>query len=342
MPLHPCTGRARVRNPASRFFHTVTLAAAIDLGTNTVRLLIADISPEGSLAPIRRERIITRLGEGFHRSGCISEAASARSLEALHTFQRIISQYGVARLFPVATSVVRDAGNGREFIARAAHATGISIKIASGTEEAYLTHAGVLSLIAAPERCTVVDIGGGSTELVLSDKGVPARTASIPLGVVHLAERLLLSDPPAAPELTLLKSFIRKQLSAHLIPAFSPSPDLAGPQECSIPLLGTAGTITTLAAIDQHLRHYDPDRINGYRLWRRRIAAIYRHLCGLPACDRTALPGMERGREDLIVPGALLLMEIMRFFRSEIITVSDGGLLEGILVDAHRTHRLDA
>jgi len=318
----------------------VTLAASIDLGTNTFRLLIADISPAGNLAPLRTERIITRLGEGFHRNGLINEEACRRSIEALQGLLGIVASYPVERLYTAATSVVREAVNGRDFLDRVREQTGVRIRVLSGSDEARLSHAGVVSTIAAPPRCLVIDIGGGSTELVLSGNGLPLRTASIPLGVVHLAEQMISTDPPESEELRSLNTAIRNCLAARIPRDFIREPAPSAPFSTAPPLVGTAGSITTLAAIDQGMTCYDPAHINGYRFSRARAATIYARLAATPRDERTSIPGMEHGREDLIIPGAAILLQLMEYLQAESLTVSDGGLLEGILIDAHRSHQL--
>ncbi len=310
----------------------MTKAASIDIGTNTLRMLIADISPAGALTPLRCERTITRLGEGFHAGGMLSAPARRRSLEALEAFAHLIKSYPGIQVHAVATSVVREAGNGADFCRRVAQQTGCAVKVLNGEQEARLTLAGVLSSVRADGLCLIVDIGGGSTELILARDGLPLHAASIRLGVVHLSEALLHGDPPSQPELLSLQAAIHDRLDDALahdvwsaLPALSPSPSR---------LIGTAGTITTLAAIDLQMTQYDPARITNHCLSRPVIEAIFDRLAGMKRKQRTAAAGLETGREDLIIPGAAVLLHIMRRFSFETITVSDGGLLEGILIDA--------
>jgi len=310
----------------------VTRAASIDIGTNTIRMLIADIYPAGTLTPLRRERVITRLGEGFHAGAMLGEPALRRSLKALDAFSHLLQAYPVPRVHVVATSAVREAVNGADFCSRVTRQTGLAVKILSGAEEARLTLAGVMASLRAADLSLIVDIGGGSTELILARNGLPLHTASIRVGVVHLSEKLLHSDPPSQPELLSLDAKIHEHLDAALADDFSSS--LPFPAPASVRLIGTAGTITTLAAIDLKMTRYEPDRVTNHVLSRAAIGAILHRLAAMPRKQRTTIAGLEPGREDLIIPGAALLLHLMNRFGFEAITVSDAGLLEGILIDA--------
>ena len=312
----------------------VTRAAAIDIGTNTFRLLIADVPPAGELIPVHRARIITRLGKGFYSGGRISPAACRRSLQALDTFSSIIRDHAARAVHAVATSVVREAVNGPEFVRAVERRTGIGIKVLSGDEEGRLSCAGVLSSVAAPDCSCIVDIGGGSTELILSRHRLPPLVFSIRLGAVHLCEELLCSDPPSQQEQRDMHDRIKIAIDTALAPDTSiPFP---APSPASDVLIGTAGTITTLAAIDQALNQYDPRRINNYVLSRDKISSILRRLSAMRREERMQVPGLEPGREDLIISGSAIVLQIMDRFGFDLIIVSDGGLLEGILIDASR------
>ncbi len=312
----------------------VTRAASIDIGTNTLRMLIADISPAGVLTPLHCERIITRLGEGFHTDGTLSEPACRRSLKALDEFMHIIKAYRISRVHAVATSVVREAINGGEFCSSVARQTGIAVKVLSGYEEAHLTLAGVVTSVQAADLCLIVDIGGGSTELILSQNGIPLKTASIRLGVVHLSEQLLRSDPSSQPELLSLQSKISNLIEDAIAQDFSPA--ITALAASPARFIGTAGSVTTLAAIDQSLEQYDSRKITNYCLSREMITGLFDRLAAMKRSERTTVAGLEEGREDLIIPGAAILLHLMIRFGFEVITVSDGGLLEGILIDAYR------
>jgi exopolyphosphatase/guanosine-5'-triphosphate,3'-diphosphate pyrophosphatase len=176
----------------------------------------------------------------------------------------------------------------------------------------------------------VTDIGGGSTELILSKETRPVKTASINLGVVHLAEQFITSDPPSEQNLAHLHHQIRKNLSLNTLTGYLAT---SQPDVDSLSLIGTAGTVTTLAAIDQKLVDYDPIKINNYMLSRETLKAIYTRLITMPLIQRKTIPGLEKGREDVIIPGTAILLEIMDLFQSTALTVSDAGLLEGVLLE---------
>jgi exopolyphosphatase/guanosine-5'-triphosphate,3'-diphosphate pyrophosphatase len=307
--------------------------ASLDLGTNTFRLLIADLTDRGDLTPLLRKRVITRLGEGLHKDGTIQPHAVNRAANALLSFSSILDDYQAEQVFAVATSALREAKNG-ETITHILHSqTGIPIRTLTGREEAHLTLKGVFSAVQVREKLSlVVDIGGGSTELTLSEDTLPVKTDSINLGVVHLTEGLLTSDPPSQQNLDLLHEQIRKNLSSNSITEYLAA---AASTQHPLTLIGTAGTVTTLAAIDQRLVDYDPLRINNYSLSRTALKTIYTQLTSLPLSERALIPGLEKGREDLIVPGTAILLEIMNRFQCTDLMVSDAGLLEGILLE-HR------
>jgi exopolyphosphatase/guanosine-5'-triphosphate,3'-diphosphate pyrophosphatase len=305
--------------------------ASLDLGTNTFRLLIADRTDDGKLLPLLRKRIITRLGEGFHLNGRIQPQGVNRARTALESFAPILDEYQVEQVFAVATSVVREAENGDIVSQDLSKQSGIPIRTLTGIEEAHLTLRGVFSVLSYPAKLSlVVDIGGGSTELILSDDTTPFKTETINLGVVHLAERFLRSDPPLERDITHLHDQIRKGLSLSTIAghlAISPL------DKNSLALIATAGTVTTLAAIDQHLAAYDPAKINNYLLSRKTLQALYSRFTILSLAERAEIPGLEKGREDLIIPGTAILLEVMELFQATALTVSDAGLLEGILLE---------
>ena len=307
--------------------------ASLDLGTNTFRLLIADLTDGGNLIPLLRKRVITRLGEGFHKDGLIQPNAVNRARKALLSFSSLLHDYQVEQVSAVATSVVREAANGEKITENLYKQTGIAIRTLTGIEEAHLTLKGVFSVLQDREKLSLlVDIGGGSTELTLSEDSIPIKAESINLGVVHLAEQLITSDPPSEQDLSLLHEQIRKHLSNNSVSEYLAA---ASSTQHPLSLIGTAGTVTTLAAIDQGLSDYDPLKINNYPLSRTTLETIYTQLTTLPLSERAAIPGLEKGREDLIIPGTAILLEIMSRFQCTDLIVSDAGLLEGILLEHH-------
>jgi exopolyphosphatase/guanosine-5'-triphosphate,3'-diphosphate pyrophosphatase len=316
----------------------MSLLASLDLGTNTFRLLIAEVTDNDTLVPIVIKRAITRLGEGLYKNETIQPHAIKRSLEVVKQFSKIIDQHKAEKVFAVSTSVTREAKNGKEFIAQVYKQTGIPVKILTGFEEAQLTLKGVFSVVdKITQKSLVFDIGGGSTEFILTEDTDPIKITSIPLGVVHLAENLITSDPPVSSELLNLRNNIKESLQMLDFKNLYGSNISPLPASIQCSLIGTAGTVTTLAAIEQQMERYDPLKINNYNLSRETIENIYHYLSCSSLAERRTIPGLEEGRETVIVPGAAIVLEIMDYFSFNQITVSDSGLLEGILLDAQTT-----
>lgn len=310
--------------------------AAIDIGTNTLRLLVAEVTPEGVLRPRCYERAITRLGGGYTDSAGIDPESAERAIRALGAFAEVIKAEGAELTGCVATSVVRRAVNKASFLSDVKARTGIEITVIPGAVEAGLSLKGVSSVIDTLGRdLLVIDIGGGSTEFMLkaadAAENEEALAWSMEMGVVHLTEKYLKSDPPESGELKAMGLEITKtvdKLSALMGPELSSRYSGGG----GAMLAGTAGTITTLAAIDQDLEVYDRDRINNYELTLGRIEEIYGHLTALTLAERGAILSLEKGREDLIIPGIAITLEVMARMGFGSIRASDAGLLEGLLL----------
>ncbi|MDI6754889.1 MAG: Ppx/GppA phosphatase family protein [Thermodesulfobacteriota bacterium] len=304
--------------------------ASIDVGSNTARLLLAEKTAGGDLHPLRVERRITRLGGNFSGEGKLDEGAALRTIAALQSFADVLREERVETVFAVATGVVRAAKDGEEFIKQVFKLTGLSINIISGEEEARLMLRGVLcSLKGMAPSWLVVDVGGWSTEIIWVRGNSPGATRSIPLGAVALREGFLKSDPPKEDELELLKIHTRKVLG-ELRQEFERGGlklDRLHPD-----LVGTAGTMTTLAAIDQRLLLYDPLKINGHQISRQSLKKIYLTLSTIPARERLNFPGLEKGREDLIVPGVAVVLSLLDVFKLKRVLVVDSGVLEGVLL----------
>jgi len=278
-------------------------------------------------------REITRLGEGFtDEKKVIGVNAIGRSLKTLSGFSRIIKDYGVRKMRAVATSAVRESENGRDFVSLALRETGIPIDIITGDEEARLTVLGVLGNVAfdTPD-CLIFDIGGGSTEYVYVKSGNIEDIVSTGLGVVSLTENYLKNDIDPAPDIIRLKTRIENILKAALA-------DLPHPDPASLTVIGTAGTPTTLAAIEMGLKEYDPALVNNFMLTGPMIKEILRKLLKIPKAERTEIPGLEKGREDLIISGILITLATLGRFSSDNMVVSDAGLLEGIALDLLKRH----
>lgn len=297
------------------------LLAAIDLGTNTVRLLIGCKGADGSVQPLVLKRHITRLGGGFTREHGISKEARERTLRALSDFSEEIRRRGVSRVRAVGTSAVRDAVNREDFCNEIECETGIALEVIDGREEGVLTLKGVFAgLDETSGSFFVFDVGGGSTEYTFARDQEPIYTRSLPLGVVRLTEG------KGCPE--AMRDKIDKELA--LLAEDMTASGLFPPPDTST-LVGTAGTATTLAAISMGMTDYDYRRVNNYTLQLDEIREIRDRLLPLSPDERLQVPGMERGREDLIIAGILITVRTMERFRFTSLKVSDFGLLEGVL-----------
>lgn len=317
----------------------ITLAS-IDIGTNTFRLLISDLDDNGILHPKLLKREITRLGGGFTASGVLTKESMAKGVSTLAVFSKLIKDYGVKKVRAVATSVVREAKNGRDFISLVKDNTGLDVEVIGGEEEATIALKGVLSCVTVGTGYALAfDIGGGSTEYILSNRGTPLYSESLKLGVVHATETFLKSDPPKEEEVD--------RLTAHIEGMLRPFPErlaetgLKGklpPENSDITLIGTAGTITTLAAMDLGLESYDPSKINNHFLTYETVKRLFTLMLPLTLSERGSLKALEGGREDLIIAGTIIVLKTMEVFGFEKMMVSDGGLLEGVLVDMASSH----
>lgn len=300
--------------------------ASIDIGTNTVRLLIADEDYLSSKRPILKSTIITRLGGGFGPSNNLDLGSMERTAKTLKEFGRLLENNKVKTVRAAATCVVRQAKNRDDFLRKVRDECGIQVEVIDAEKEARLTLKGVLSTLkgTAPP-ILVFDIGGGSTEYILASNGEPVVT-SLDLGVVYLAEYFLKFDPPASHELALLEN----RIAAVLEPC---KHDYLSRLSLPLTVIGCGGTVTTLAAMDRGMENYDPDQINNYHLTGATIAAIYRKLAGLPLEQRKKIAGLEPGRADVIIPGCAIVLKTLEAFRAPELVVSDAGLLEGLLLN---------
>jgi exopolyphosphatase / guanosine-5'-triphosphate,3'-diphosphate pyrophosphatase len=304
------------------------ILAGIDIGTNALRLLIAEMRRPGSrveICPIHEERRITRLGEGLVNSGQLSPPAIDRTLQALKAFQSVLAGHSIGEVIAVATSAVREAGNGRSFLDRLREETGLAAEVISGEEEALRTLKGVRYGLRPEDRnILVIDIGGGSTEwMVVTDDEIRG-VKTVEIGVVKLADRYLTSDPLSDGDQRRLIRGIEETIG----PVLKSIGSFSGHR-----LIGTAGTVTTLAALELGMTVYEASRIQNSTLGLDRIESWYRKLVGMTLDERRGLAGLERGREDLIIPGTALLMTAMRLLGAREVVVSDYGLKEGVLID---------
>jgi exopolyphosphatase/guanosine-5'-triphosphate,3'-diphosphate pyrophosphatase len=314
--------------------------AAVDIGTNTFRLLIATINynPRNHSYSINEKcskRIITRLGDGIHVNGCLKEEAISRSIAALKMFSDTISRSDVYMTSAVATSALRKAENSDVFLKKAREVSGLDINIISGEEEAEITSSGMLLDIKPPETALMADIGGGSTELIFYSRGKRLLTCSLDLGVVYLAGKYMKNDPPLTIDLDQMRVEITDKImtkAAQFVGA-----------RCNVPLqikndtvfMGTAGTITALAAMSQHLSQFDHDKVHSYVLTLANVKNIFSTISVLTSGERKKHIPFEPARLDIIVPGTLILLKLMETFGFSEVMVSSYGLREGILVDLY-------
>src|SRR6266545_1247995 len=309
---------------------TLSRLATIDLGTNTVRLLVVEAQGR-EWRPLLEAQRVTRLGEGQAASGMLGEAPMGRTASVVAEFVRQAEALGALEIRIVGTSAVREAPNRSDFVARVRSVSGRSVEVISGHDEARLTLAGVAAgLPALGGSLLLVDIGGGSTEFVLAEAGRATEAVSLGLGVVALAERHMDAGPVDPDRYLAMDAVIREALAAGLEADFVRSRAPA--------LVGSAGTMTTLAALDLGLHAYDAGRVHGHRLTRQAVEALLRRLCGLSVAERAALPCLEPGRADLIVPGTAICLAVFERLGFDALVVSDRGLREGILCEILATY----
>jgi len=297
--------------------------AVADLGTNSTRLLVADVTSDGAPAQIERHTTVTRLGEGVDGSGRLAPAAIDRVLAALANYREIADAAGAERRIAVATSAVRESENGQELTARVRDELGFDIRTIDGDEEARLTFLGATAGRAATTAAEtlVIDIGGGSTELVSGQPGTaPTFHVSTRLGSVRQTERHLAHDPPRHDELEALADE-----ACEIIDTAVP----AEIRERVDTLIAVAGTPTSLAAIDQRLDPYDPEKVDGYVLEQATVERILAQLAVLPLERRRAVTGLLPDRAPTIVAGVVILVEALRLFGVRNIEVSESDILDG-------------
>jgi exopolyphosphatase/guanosine-5'-triphosphate,3'-diphosphate pyrophosphatase len=304
-----------------------TRIAVVDLGTNSTRLLVADVF-DGQVRELERRTTITRLGQGVDATGRLADEAIARVSEALAVYREVIDRLGAERIIAVATSAMRDAANGPAFREEIRERFGIDAQTISGDEEARLTFLGATSGRDADSETLVIDIGGGSTEYVTGRAGGdPGFHVSTRMGSVRFTERHLKSDPPEHEELTALAEDARGVIEAD-VPG-----EIRGRVEHGI---AVAGTATTLAAIDQELDPYDPEKVHGYRVNLGACERIVAQLAALTVAERRHVTGLHPDRAPTIVAGALIMLESMRVFGLDEIEVSESDILHGAALEGAR------
>ncbi len=294
--------------------------AAVDLGTNSIRLLVALRGEDGSLRDLARDMVITRLGQGVDESRRLSDDALKRTLRVLERYARRARALGAERIELSATSAVRDASNREELAGEVERITGSPMRVLSGEEEAAASFLGAVRTVEAEAPVLVMDIGGGSTEFVLGED-VPRASISTDMGSVRLTERHIAHDPPAPDELDRLRDDAD---------GFLAQVEDAVPVGEARTLVAVAGTATTVAAMAMDLPEYDPDRIHGTRLTLQQARDARDRLASMTTPERRDLPFMAPGREDVIVAGASILVRAMERFGLEEAVVSEHDILDGL------------
>lgn len=314
------TGLVAVR-PLERDSLRASELAVIDVGSNTARLAIFEMTRHGGFRSVFESKEVPRLGQGLGAAGELSPGAIDRGVAALRRFARQVHQAGDPLTLAVATSAVRDAPNGDEFLHRVARETGVRIRVLSGEEEGrygYLGVAGAFEL----GRDAIVDLGGGSLQAAITVGGRLDRVASVPLGALRLTESFLDHDPPKGKEMDALREHVRAALGALPLPRSGPST-----------LYGVGGTIRCLARVAIELFDHPVPQVHGYRLTREDLAAIDSLLSDLGARERRGVPGISSHRADVIVAGLVVVEEMMRRARVDALTVSGTGIREGIALE---------
>lgn len=298
----------------------MTRVAAVDIGTNSARLLVADLV-DGHLHQVDRRTTITRLGQGVDATRRLHPDAIARTLDTLRGYSAVIRELGVTKVRATATSAARDASNRDAFFDPAAELLGARPELLSGEEEARLEFRGATGGLDFPAPFLVLDVGGGSTELI-AGTDEPNGLLSVDIGCVRLTEQFLGSDPPAPEELSQALSVVRD----HLADVEREVPGAA----LAKTLIGTAGTVWTMAAIELGVDTSRSELIHHFRLRRAAAEDVYRTLATEPIAQRRHNPGLEPGRADVIVGGAIVVVAVMRHFRFDELLVSEADILDGL------------
>ena len=296
------------------------IAAGIDIGSNSVRLLIALVEDNKIKEIIYQEKATTRLASNISSTGELDQTPYNKTINVLMNFKKQIDKYKVSNVFAVATSAIREAKNGVDFI-NDAKSIGINISIISGLEEGELEYLGVNAGLPNMEKPLIVDVGGGSTEVIYLDDNNEIIAESFKIGVVKLADQfdfVNTTTESIEPCINFISNIFKDLYIPNNIKNF----------------IVTAGTATTIAAISQKMTDYDWTKINGFVISVKEFEELLLKIANTPFNDRINIPGMDAGREDLIIPGSLVILEILKKANCEKIIVSDFGLREGAVVKA--------
>ena len=297
---------------------------AVDIGTNSTRLLVAEVG-DGHIEDVVRETRITRLGEGVDARHRLLPVPMTRVRNVLTDYRRVLESEGAERRLVIATSAVRDAENGEAFLGEIEWSYGFKTRLLSGSDEAMMMFQGVTTERELAEGTVIVDIGGGSTELVLGGPEGVTWHDSIDIGSVRLTERFLHSDPPAENEFEEAAAEVRALLAEQV-------PDDVRSTVHSV--LGVAGTITTLAALALGLQEYDRDRVHGSELTADALQNQLERLASMPLAERRTVPALDPDRAPVIVGGAVVAREVLRFLDSDRLEISERDILDGAALAA--------
>ncbi len=295
--------------------------AALDVGTNTVLMLVAETTPDGQLCKLAEASRITRLGRGVDATGHLDPASALATLDTIAEFVEQARSLGAEKILSAATAALRDASDGADFIARVKARTGLELEVISGETEAqlaYLSSVKGLQLDLA-SNLLIIDIGGGSTEFVRAQPGGTIDYISLQIGSVRMTERIIKSDPPHTREAVELRVTIDEALATL---KWNFQPDV---------MVGIAGTVTTVCAVALELAQYDSTRVHGHILSQDDVLQVILRLSHVPLEERKRIPGVEPGRADVIFAGAAILERIMSHFKMKQVIVSDQGVRWGLL-----------
>ena len=302
--------------------------AVVDIGTNSVRLVIAVANGLRIESILLQDGRITRLGEGLAENGQISRSAVDRTIAVLSEYAGHIRSYAPDRICYIGTSALRQASNREEVLSRFQQEIGVSVKVISGEDEAALTYRGaLLGLDEIQGPFLVIDIGGGSSELIVGETTMKFWKAfSVEIGVVTLTEGWFRSDPPTDSEIVQVRHYLTerfKEVVTILRPYLT----------AGVTPVGTAGSVTTILAMVRKIIRYDPAIVHGQGLMRQEVEKLFCEIRPMKAKDRLLLPGVERGREDIILAGTLILLALLDFVNQAGLVVSAYGLREGVVLD---------
>jgi exopolyphosphatase / guanosine-5'-triphosphate,3'-diphosphate pyrophosphatase len=298
--------------------------AAVDIGTNSTRLLVADVN-DGRIADVERETRVTRLGEGVDERRRLLPVPIARVRNTLSDYRRTLEELGAERTLAIATSAIRDAENGEAFLGEVEWSYGFATRLLSGHDEALMTFRGVTSERTVATGTVIVDIGGGSTELVAGEPDGVRWHDSLDIGSVRLTERFLHSDPPSAEELEACAQAVQA-LFAERVPD-----DI---RERTTAAVGVAGTITSIAALALGLQQYNAERVHGSRLTATALREQLDRLAAVPVSERRTMRPLDPERAAVIVAGAVIAREMLSFFGLDALEVSERDILDGAALAA--------